>query len=501
MFNLLIGTPGASCLEPAPGRPCAVGALLPCLLNSLLIAIGLLCTVPLMAAEGSGDKRPNIVYVMVDDQRFDQLSYMGHPYLNTPNIDRLAAEGARFSRAYVNTPLCGPSRGSLFTGRLAGMHRIVNHVVWPGRYPKGDFMPGVMKEAGYATAIIGKWGMGTRGDPRPEFDKWFVDEGLQYPDSLQDRVTQRRERREYYDEHLYQDQRYRDGPEMVTIEGYLTDILFDEAIEFCARDADEPFIAMITPHTPHSPYNPAARHKGLFNGKGLMDAKTRDLEKGFEQYPNLGRNERLLRQYESQCEMMLSIDEGVGRLYAALEQAGKLDNTIFIYTSDNGFMWGEHGHFHKAKPWEESVKVPLVIRYPAWFKPGTEIDELITLTDFSATFVAIAGGPELKDAYGVDMVPFFTNKVDKIRDEVVTLMYDQEAEQPMTPVWSGVIEKRYKYTAYSDGTESLMFDLQEDPHEEVNLANDPAMADKRVQMVARLKEVLSENGTPADWVK
>ena len=477
------------------------GAVVTVLFRYAAVLMFTLFSMPLAAVDDGDGKRPNIVFIMVDDQRFDQVSYMGHPYLKTPNIDRIAEEGAKFSRAYVTTPLCGPSRGSIFTGRLPSLHRIVNHNVWPGRYPEGDFMPGVMKGAGYATAMIGKWGMGPGKDPRPEFDKWFVEDGLEYPASLQPKTPDNTsERKAYYDEKFFYENKYYDGDKSALVDGYMSDLVFDEAIEFCLQDTDRPFLAMITPKTPHAPYNPAMRHKGLFKGKGLMDAKNRDLEKGFKDNPSLA-NGRLEERYERQCEMMLSIDEGVGRLYEALKQAGKLDDTIFIYTSDNGMMWGEHGCFWKKLPWEESVKVPLVIRYPKWFKPGTQIDEIMTLTDFPATFVSIAGGPPLQDAYGVDMVPFFTGKVATIRDEVVMQMFDMDAEQPQTPHWSSIVGQRYKYVAYSDDTEPLMFDLLDDPLEQRNLANDPGMVEKRAEMVAQLKQILSENATPSDWVK
>jgi len=213
------------------------------------------------------ENRPNIIFILLDDMRNDHASVFGHPYLQTPQIDRLASEGVIFERAYVTTPLCGPSRGSILSGLLPAKHGTRNHVdIRKEDYPEGPFLPGLLKSLGYQTAVVGKWFHGTSLRPRPEFDRWFVNHGV-----VHQRNASEEERRRNYLKGIYTKTNYSVDGETIVTGNYNTDDMFAEAVRFSQEAANEkdPFFLFLSPFAPHAPYVPAERHAGLYKGLGI----------------------------------------------------------------------------------------------------------------------------------------------------------------------------------------------------------------------------------------
>lgn len=407
--------------------------------------------------------RPNIVFIVTDDQRWDCLGCAGHPFLKTPNIDRIATEGAYFQNAFVTLPLCSPSRASILTGKYAHAHKIVGNTADGGPISHQlDTWPRHLQKAGYETACIGKWHMGTDDAPRPGFDRWVVFKG----------------------QGRYKDATFNCDGKQAPSNGYVTDVITDYAVEFITKDrGDKPFALYVGHKAVHGPFQPAPRHEHLFKddplprspgekddlkGKPALTRKVAEMEKG---HPAYGVSDELIR---NQLRCIVSVDESVGRILRALEQAGKLDDTIVIFTSDNGFFWNEHHLGDKRAPYEESIRVPLVMRYPALIKPGSKLDEIVLNIDIAPTLLLLAQATPIDGMHGRSIVPLLKGDSGNWRQSAL-FEYFLEQRYPNIPTWQAVRSGRWKYVHYPTLPDmDELYDLQTDPHELKNLINDPA---------------------------
>lgn len=422
-----------------------------------------------------GQARPNVVFIITDDQRWDCLGCMGHPFLKTPNIDRIAREGALFQNAFVTLPLCSPSRASFLTGQYATRHGIVGNTAAGGPISHQlDTWPRRLQAAGYATAAIGKWHMGTDDAPRPGFDRWVVFKG-------QGR----------YENPVFNI----DGVQTKTT-GYVTDLITDYAVEFIRQDrGDKPFALYVGHKAVHGPFHPAPRHKELYaddplpeypgekddlKGKPAITRKVAEMEPG---HPAYGVSDSLIR---NQLRSIVSVDDGVGRILQALQETGKLDNTLVIFTSDNGFFWNEHRLGDKRAAYEESIRIPLVMRYPALINAGSVIKPMVLNIDIAPTVLELAGAQPVEGMHGRSLVPLLKDQQAKWRTSVL-LHYYLEEKYPNIPTWQSVRTDNWKYIHYPDhpGMDEL-YDLQQDPHELTNRINDPAA----IRELVRLKRLL-----------
>jgi N-acetylglucosamine-6-sulfatase len=330
-------------------------------------------------------RRPNIVFVLVDDLRWDALGYAGHPFVKTPHIDRIAREGAIFENAFVTTPLCSPARGSFLTGQYVRTHGVRGNGDNAERSHKMVTFPRLLHDAGYATAYVGKWHMGSDDSPRPGFDRWVGFRG----------------------QGQYEDPPLNIDGKQVAAKGYMTDLLSDYAVEFIRKQsAAKPFCLYLSHKAVHGPFTPAARHASLFSevairrspnaqdnlaGKPML---TRELPQAAvkkaakKKGAVVGPGDELVR---NQLRCLTSIDEGVGRVLQALEETKALENTLIIFTSDNGYFWGEHGLGDKRAAYEEAIRIPMAARYPAMIKPGTRIGAMVLNIDIAPTMMAAAG--------------------------------------------------------------------------------------------------------------
>lgn len=463
------------------------------------------------SAEAGG--RPNIVVVVVDDLRWDEFGAAGHPWIETPSIDRLAAEGALFTQAFHAVSLCSPNRASILTGQYPSRHGIIDNVSRARASHRLTTFPQALQRAGYRTAFLGKWHMGNDPTPRPGFDYWvsFPGQGRSVNPEL------------FEDGRLHQ------------VEGYTTDLLTDRAVAFIEREAGGPFMlylahkaihpdvtqlndGSVDPSTPEQ-YVPAPRHRGRYAGKifprrGNAVATLDQLDQQpalrnalaqLDTVPDPGRGARSAggdslpvftdESIQRRAEMLLAVDEGLGRIIAALEAKGILDQTAIIFTSDNGFFYGEHGlTVERRFPYEESIRNPLIIRYPALARPGARPDALTSTVDIAPTALELGGAP-LGGTQGRSLVPLLQGDTAGWRQAVLVEFTSYENPFPhlVDMDFRAVRTSRYKFIRWLKfpGMEEL-YDLQEDPLELRNLAGRPEMAGIRAELEAELGRLVLE---------
>ena len=458
------------------------------------LALVLRITGPAFPAERSAP-RPNIVFILTDDQRVGLTSLEGHPVSRTPNIDRIGREGTWFRNFFVTTPLCSPSRASFLSGRYAHKHFVINNdklgvavagytmMTWPRQ----------LREAGYETAFLGKWHMGFDDSRRPGFDRWigFKGQGCYFDGVVNDDGLQRQ------------------------LTGYMTDYLSQQAADFILRPHTKPF-ALVVATKPSMHHLPDRKHQDLYPDydtgsrrcpKAILPA-SRFWRRTFRRstfmiWRTSGRS-RATRggpRHHSRRGRPRSAPLPGGRrrrggqILAALEKSGQLDRTIVVYTSDNGYLLGEHGRFDdKRWPWEPSIRVPLMIRYPPLLAAGGVRDQLTLNIDIGPTMLALAGVEPLEPMQGKSLVPVFERADAPLRKEFLAEYY-LEKVVPTVPGWQCVRGERWKYIRYTGKPESFdeLYDLKADPQEEKNLASDPASQATLVEMRQQLESLLKQS--------
>lgn len=421
-------------------------------------ALGALAS-PLM---GQGVARPNIVVVLVDDLRWDALGCTGLPWVKTPHIDRIAREGMAFRNAFVTTPLCSPSRASFLTGHYVHRHGVRGNRDNSALSHQLKTFPALLQKAGYDTAYVGKWHMGTDDSPRPGFRRWVS----------------------------FQGQGQYNGPTLnidgkrVETEGYITDVLSDHAAAFVRESRNKPFCLYVAHKAVHGPFEPAARHKDLYPSEPLPERPNMS-------YGRAGK-QALLRPVEDrrkagspaarprdtiardQLRCLAAVDDGVGKLFEALEETKQLDNTVIVFASDNGYFWGEHGLGDKRWAYEESIRIPLLVRYPKLAGRGAKSDALVTNLDLAPTCLHLAGVEVPKGLHGRSLKEPLRGNRRTWRTSFV-IEYFAEPNYPRTPTWQGIRNARHKFVRYPDlpGADEL-YDLRTDPYEMKNLAGEAA---------------------------
>jgi N-acetylglucosamine-6-sulfatase len=416
------------------------------------------------------DPRPNIFFILIDDLRFNAPAYAGHPFVKTPNIDRIAREGAVFENAFVTTPLCSPSRASYLTGRYVRSHGVIDNTDHNELSHKLVTWPRLLHDAGYETGYAGKWHMGTDSSPRPGFDRWisFRGQGV-YNDPLLNI----------------------DGKE-TKVPGYVTDLLTDYAVEFIRKPRSKPFVMYVAHKAVHGPFTPAERHKDLFEKENIV--RTPNAEDNWDGKPALqrdvdgkppvkgvGSSDDLIK---NQLRCLTAIDEGVGRIIKALEETGQMDNTFIVFTSDNGYFWGEHHLGDKRWAYEESLRIPMAMRYPKLIKAGSKVNPIVMNVDMAPTMLTLGGGKFPAELQGHSVLPLFKGPVKNWRTSFLS-EYFMEKSFPRVPSWQAVRDGQWKYIHYPEvaGADEL-YDLKKDPYEMQNMVHDaPAMlAEKKTQL-------------------
>ena len=489
---------------------------------------------------------PNIIFVFTDDHASHAVSAYGSDIIETQNIDRLANEGVIFHNAFVTNSICAPSRGVLLTGK----HSHINGQLTNAQEFDGTQMtyPQVLQQAGYQTAMIGKWHL--RSDPTG-YDHWDILPGQGH----------------YYNpEFITPDSTYQ-------LEGYVTDIITDKVIDWIEynRESEQPFMVNYHHKAPHRNWKPAPEHLGMFDDIDIPEPETLfanwagelDDGKDHEDYPsgewagrtsavqtqemtlmihfdeawdlkfppdsvqdtrhanlwssryerlteeqrekwdeyynayyqeykekNLQGRERLSwiyqRYIKDYLSTIVSVDNNLGRLLDYLDETGLAENTIVVYTSDQGFYLGDHGWYDKRWMYEESLHIPLVMRWPAGIEAGTESRELVQNLDFAPTLIDLAGEPVPEEVQGRSLVPLMKgHTLYDWRRSIYYHYYEYPGEHAVQRHY-GVRTDRYKLIHYYQIGEWELFDLEADPAEMQSVYDDPDYEEVKEE----LKEVL-----------
>lgn len=435
--------------------------------------------------QGQSD-RPNMIVINVDELRWDGLSITGHPFVKTPHIDRIAKEGMLMKNSFVVTPLCGPSRGSLMTGQYAHTNGSYKNQAPKGHTKLLKTYPMLFQKAGYKTAFIGKWTTGRNADktPHPGFDRWFCS-GVNRDYKMDPVVNV-------------------DG-EWIPYKGHATDIDSAETVRFIRENRDRPFNISLWHRSVHTSYGDegliaAERNRKLYADQPIerrLSAQpgfvVQPSLEGFAQHPPTDEDIRNI------ARMTVDIDDGVGEIYRALEDEGILDRTMIIFVGDNGFFFGEHGLTEKRLAYEESIRVPFLVRYPPLIQAGSASEIGVLNIDIAPTLLALAGIPIPSEMQGQDLLPVFQGGPLEEPRSALLFEFWPEVDLPgQSCWWKAVRTDEWKYVHYyKEPFYDELYNLKEDPYEMKNLIKDPKRAGvlKRMESeLARLMEKYDDKG-------
>lgn len=436
-------------------------------------------------------RRPNILFVMTDDQRFDAMSCAGNTILKTPNMDSIAAGGVRFTQAFVTNALCSPSRGTIVTGLYSHAHGVTTNT--PGSNllrPELPTFPGLLQKAGYHTALVGKWHIASAPTG---FDHYCILPG----------------------QGLYHDPIMIANGGRVQMRGHCEDVIGDQAIETLkSRPKDKPFTLLCQFKAPHRAWEPAKRFQNLYNDITIptpptfnMDlsnrpAAVRDSDMQIADMPdffergvskNLPREERKKLNYQTFLKnyyrVLNGVDENLGRVLDYLDKNGLAENTLVIYTADNGFFAGEYGMFDKRLMYEPSIRVPMLVRYPAAVKPRVDGEHMVLNNDVAHTVLDYAGvaRPAHMEHHGATWRPILEGRPAQWRDAWMYEYFEYPGPH-CAGMLRGVRTDRWKYIHYVQSPQGHeLFDLRSDPEERRNLYDDPAYKQQVKELSARLE--------------
>ncbi|ATG56223.1 sulfatase [Brachybacterium ginsengisoli] len=458
--------------------------------------------------------RPNIVFVMSDDHAAHSISAYGSRVNTTPHMDRLADEGARMDAVYCTNAICTPSRASILTGTYSHINRA------PSIYSEFDYrvhtFPEVLQECGYQTALYGKWHLGHTEVARPRgFDDWRIFPG----------------QGDYFDPVMAGP----DGEEKVA--GYATDIVTRQSLDFLdARDPEKPFCLLVHHKAPHRPWIPHPRYDGMYEAGTIPEPETMwdehetraqvvrevamqlddlrptdykdelpaELEGEGEEARRARSSWKYQRYMRDYLRCVQAVDDSVGEILDHLDEQGIAENTIVIYTSDQGFFLGDHGWFDKRLMLDESLTMPMLVRWPAQVPAGSHVTDVVSNVDFAATLLEAAGAElsGLPDQQGRSFLAQLRGEdVEDWRQAVYYRYWEHDDPEHHAPAHYGVRTPTHKYIRYyNDGlgtpgssdrimpVEDELYDLVADPHEMTNVATEPAY----VQVLGELQELTAQ---------
>ncbi|MCX5661186.1 MAG: sulfatase [Planctomycetota bacterium] len=435
--------------------------------------------------------RPNLLFVFADQMRGMDMGCAGNPDMITPVMDRLAREGVMCRRAYATVPVCGPARACLLTGTYNTTNGVMFNDVplAPGRPTLGT----LAKANGYRAGYVGKWHLD--GNPRDKFtppgprrlgfdDFWAVHNCIHR-----------------YDKAFY----YRDQPTMIREDRYQPEAHTDLALEFidrCAKER-EPFCLVVSWEPPHNPYEEVpAQYQAMYDASKLrLRPNVKPIPK--EVLDPLWSFPQTIADY---CGLITSLDDQLGRLMAKLEETGQLDDTIVVFTSDHGDMMWSQGLLYKCVPYEESVNVPLLVRWPKGLPRGRTCDTLVGTVDLLPTLAGMLGweipsgaGAGGAGVEGLDLSTALRGEPGTTDPASAFLAFYTPyvfREDMPTPEWRGLRTARHTYAATVDRRAWMLFDNVADPYQMRNLANDPAAASVRRSLAAELERWLTRLGDP-----
>ena len=397
--------------------------------------------------------RPNVLFVLMDDMRWDHMGCAGHPVIRTPALDRIAREGTRFTNAFVSLSLCSPSRASFLTGLYAQVHGVLGNRT-PLDFTRLTTFPQRFQRAGYRTAMFGKWHMGVDMDPKPGFDHWacFRGQGTYFNPTLNVNGT------------------------VTALEGFTDDVTSELAAGWMNAEDPRPFLAIVGFKSCHSPFEPPPRTANLYERIAMprppsFDRPLPDQPQWIQKFDDTGHTPYSRIPFDDLAlrfaRLVTAADENVGRMMSALERAGRLDDTLVIFSSDNGFLLHEHGLYDKRAMYEESIRVPLLMRHPRLVKRGT-LDDLTLNIDLAPTLVEMIGAPGATEMQGMSLLPAMQRRR---RDKRSIFFYQYDRETPYsTPSLMGVRTPDWKLVRYQEeGQLHELYNVKKDPFEMRNL--------------------------------
>ena len=425
--------------------------------------------------------QPNILFFLIDDQRFETLGCYGHPIVKTPNIDRLAEEGVRFTSAYVTTSICMASRATIFTGMTARSNGVSFGMTPLDSLRGAEVYPVAMRDHGYRTGFIGKFGFNITGNGQP--GNWFD-------------FFKPLGRNPYFKE-------MEDGSLR-----HETELCGDYAIDFLrSQDKEKPFCLSVSFNASHAEDGDKRPGIGHFPWPKAVDGMYEDIDvpeprlsdtaiyNAMPQFLKESLNrvrffwrwdtpEKYQTNIRAYFRMISGIDNTMGRVLAVLEELGMSDNTIIVYTADNGYYMGDRGFAGKWSHFEESLHVPMIIYDPRVPEKdrGRVAGEMVMNMDLTPTFLDLAGLDIPESYQGESLVPFISGEVPG--NWRTDFFCEHLAPHPQLPKWEGVHTGKYVYARYfeQDPPCEFLHDLEKDPDQLVNSANDPQMKDVLTEM-------------------
>jgi len=414
--------------------------------------------------------RPNVVFILTDDQGPWAAGCCGNGEIITPNIDRLAAAGVRFENFFCTSPVCSPARASILTGRIPSQHGVHDWISArnmspnPAQYVEGfTCYTDVLAESGYICGLSGKWHLGDSMAPQHGFSHWFC---MPHGES------------KYQNAEMIRDGKLEVQP------GYLTDAITDDALAFIEANRGHPFYLSIHFNAPHSPWNDHPDElTELYDNCPFRTCPQEPVHPWARGWTRMNMNRESLKGYFA---VVTGLDRGVWRVLDKLEELGLRENTLVIFTSDNGHSCGHHGFWGKGNGtyplnmYENSVKVPFIVSHPGCLPNGRVTKAMMSHYDLMPTLLDYLGLPAVGDETlpGVSFVPVWRGERDEARDEVV--VYDEYGPVRMVRTREWKYIHRYPYGLHE------LYDLARDPDERVNLAHDPDQRERVSEMQVRL---------------
>lgn len=478
-----------------PKKYCVAKRLM--IVTALFVVCGSVCVRPAVLQSAQADRRPNVVVVLVDDLRWDEIGCAGHPFVRTPNIDRIAREGARFRNAFCTTPLCSPVRACLLTGLQTHHHGILDNINRSEQSHRLKTFPQAMQLSGYKTGYVGKWHMGNDDTARPGFDHWvsMKGQGTSFNPVLNS------------------------NGKRVGHRGHTTDVLNAAAATFVRQQGKQPFCLYVAHKALHpeltqrddgsitdpkaAKFLPAKRHRDLYADEAIprrlnvtdtlqgKPSLLREIDGLPPLGPATGTSDETVR---DRLRMLAAVDEGVGMLLTELEGSEVLEDTVFVFTSDHGYWYGEHGlSVERRLAYEEGIRVPLLVRYPKLIQAGRVLDEFAVSTDLAPTVLDLAQVTESFPADGRSLVPLL--KGESVEDWRTSFLIQYNTDTVFPRVYKmgyrAIRTRRWKYIRFIEleGMDEL-YDLRHDPYEMNNVVGRGDSQDVRRQLDAELDDLL-----------
>lgn len=428
--------------------------------------------------EVASSNRPNILFLFPDQMRGMAMGCMGDPDVKTPHLDKLASEGLLLRNTFANTPVCCPARAIILTGKYTHANGMVANDL---RLRESETtLAEILAQAGYRTGFIGKWhldggprlpGFVPPGPRRQGFEFWAANE-----------VSHK-----HFDTHYF-----RDTGEPIPIKTFEPEVWADLGIEFLqgSQNDQRPFFLTVQMGPPHDPYIAPENYTAMYDPAAITLRPNHPAATGAAApAANLPGREDIASYYA----MITAVDEQIGRILASLKELGLAETTIVLVSSDHGDMLGSQGMRLKRKPWEESIRVPGIVRFPGRTPAGRTSNALFSHVDFAPTLLSLCGIDPVANMQGSDLSAVILGDDDTGPDSVFFQIFGPYQSGGVTAGWRGVRTDRYMYARY-ENEPWVLYDLERDPFELVNLAADPAAAEIRTDLETRLEAWMTKTG-------